>query len=169
MYHHSLNSSISKFLWISFNRTVQHENQNLFRRCSEIFAVQKVNSICLEFSWRNAFLFWNPVMSQCFKMRLPIATCTAWIKNHKVKTLPNITRSVLWGAQQWARERHHANFLHTFKCRLRLKRHEIGSSQYILWQEKRATFTDLVIRLGFQSLWSWSVLGRNPSEQCLLQ
>lgn len=169
MYHHSLNSSISKFLWISFNRTVQHENQNLFHRCSEIFEVQKVNSICLEFSWRNSFLFWNPVMSQCFKIYLPTSTCTAWIKNHNVKVLPNITRSVLWGAAVLAREACEL-FLYTFQCHLYLTRHEIGSSHwYILQYEKLATFTDLVIWLGFQSLWSLYVLDRKPLEQCILE
>jgi hypothetical protein len=74
------------------------------------------------------------------------------LKDHKINTLPSITRSALWGTEVLAFERH-PNSLYLFKCCVPLKRHEIISSHPIYFtNEKSATFADLVIRLGFQSL-----------------
>lgn len=83
-------SSISKFLRVSFNRTVQSANQKLFRR-REINAVQKENNAVEIFLKRLCFLFWDPVTSRVISALTTGLACLNCI-NQRLQQ--NITRSV---------------------------------------------------------------------------
>lgn len=147
------------FLCHSFNTRVQHGN-----RISSLGAERR----CLQSVWDSHEALSSGIQSVSrFTMRLPATACAACATHHTMTVLPDITRSVLWATVVTRAERK-ASSLRTCWMPSALNGHRFHLAN-TLRSQQGATFTDLVIWLGFQSLCSWYALGCKPSEQGILQ